>query len=998
MEANVSGFTFFSTFDSGNLASVEAVPSELHPLHGLPELEAEEMPAEKGGPLSPTDYSFRMWTRPDCAGTEFENGNRTWLYFGYRGGPVVSDDESLPTLRFTVMNMNKQSKLFSQGMSPIALVVPLPHTIHAFGKDKNGLRHAYPQQWERIRDKPTYWTINGEKTAEISAKSNNFVLSFRVKCDPKATTYIAFTYPYSYKELQMYLSRLDRKYGNDASFENIETIDEKQEPSKVYFHRELAVRSLLNFRVDLLTITDSNGMTAEREAVLENLFPDYPHSLRAREFKGKKIIFLSARVHPGETQSSFVLNGFLKFLLRDNDVRAEALRRKYVFKLIPMLNPDGVVHGHYRTDSRGVNLNRVYSSPTFKLHPTIYAARKLFLYAHHRKEIFEDENKKQDLTTSNGEEEESKTDETTTCDTPTPEMLPKIDFKANDTSSSPAGAAAAEHWLRSCIKEPSSSTVLSPFVEPPIKSTTGWYEMTETSRFSEGDESIADFSVFNDSSKGKQPTPVKSDAVTSFVGAFGAVSNSTNSFAPVSTSSPRRQLIFDPEQRPSLAESSNGSSTMGEVPKEENANLEFPVPVEPPKETKDPVSDDDKNKVVLSKNSGIFMYVDIHGHASKRGIFMYGNHFGEMEHQVGCMLLPKLTSINCAHFDFPACVFTERNMYLKDRHTGCGKEGSGRVAAFKATGLLYSYTLEANFNTGRLVNNLPMASRDCGRATPPPKFDHPPKYDPDLYEDSGKALAIAMLDLTESNPWTRLTCSAYKNLRGVRDWLRKYIKAKAEEEAELAAKQSPNKKSAKSVRSTARRVRTFSASSVTGSKKKLFVATPKSPESYRPVSKLPRKNSGTLVPTNSPIRGRKLLPTTTSNTPTRSVSTSGVKRRPSSSSASSMRGRSQSVVVNNPMLVRTAPSTPSREGRPRASSPTSKRPPSRGGSGPPNKTPSKKKKSRSKSARKASSSNGNFQVTASSEVILPPVSSPFKKKKLKRIRRPFKGSQPDDQN
>ena len=52
-----------------------------------------------------------------------------------------------------------------------------------------------------------------------------------------------------------------------------------------------------------------------------------------------------------------------------------------------------------------------------------------------------------------------------------------------------------------------------------------------------------------------------------------------------------------------------------------------------------------------------------------------------------------------------------------------------------------------------------------------------------------------------------------------------------------------------------------------------------------------------------------------------------------------MRGRSQSVVVNNPMLVRTAPSTPIREGRPRPSSPTSKRPPSLGGSGPPNKTP-----------------------------------------------------------
>merc|ERR1712083_616481 len=173
--------------------------------------------------------------------------------------------------------------------------------------------------------------------------------------------------------------------------------------------------------------------------------------------------------------------------------------------------------------------------------------------------------------------------------------------------------------------------------------------------------------------------------------------------------------------------------------------------------------------------------------------------------------------------------------------------------------------------------------------------------------------------------------------------------------------QSPSKSpsASKSMKATARRVRTFSASSVTGSKKKVLT-TPKSPESYRPVSKLPRKNSGTLVPTNSPIRGRKLLPTTTSNTPTRSLSTSGVKRRPSSSSASSMRGRSQSVIVNNPMLVRTAPSTPSREGRPRPSSPTSKRPPLLGSSGPPNKTPSKKKKSRSKSARKASSSNGNF--------------------------------------
>lgn len=33
----------------------------------------------------PVNYEFNLWTRPDCWGTEFENNNRTWFFFGIKG-------------------------------------------------------------------------------------------------------------------------------------------------------------------------------------------------------------------------------------------------------------------------------------------------------------------------------------------------------------------------------------------------------------------------------------------------------------------------------------------------------------------------------------------------------------------------------------------------------------------------------------------------------------------------------------------------------------------------------------------------------------------------------------------------------------------------------------------------------------------------------------------------------------------------------------------------
>ena len=76
----------------------------------------------------------------------------------------------------------------------------------------------------------------------------------------------------------------------------------------------------------------------------------------------KPTIFLSARVHPGEIQSSHVLNGIIDFLMSKTD-QASILLEKYVFKIIPLLNPDGVARGYYRLDTHNHNLNRFYTNP-----------------------------------------------------------------------------------------------------------------------------------------------------------------------------------------------------------------------------------------------------------------------------------------------------------------------------------------------------------------------------------------------------------------------------------------------------------------------------------------------------------------------------------------------------------------------------------------------------------------------------------------------------------
>lgn len=165
----------------------------------------------------------------------------------------------------------------------------------------------------------------------------------------------------------------------------------------------------------------------------------------------------------------------------------------------------------------------------------------------------------------------------------------------------------------------------------------------------------------------------------------------------------------------------------------------------------------DSDQTNGDEQSNMFLYIDLHGHASKKGIFMYGNYLPNIAESVECMLLPRLMSLNSHHFHFDACVFSERNMYHKyvklafhnpnfislifhfgiafhcrGKRDGLSKEGSGRVAIYKTIGLVKSYTLEANYNTGKIVNTLPAREKDLNS---PKVCSIPPKYTPAIFEE-----------------------------------------------------------------------------------------------------------------------------------------------------------------------------------------------------------------------------------------------------------------------
>ena len=66
----------------------------------------------------------------------------------------------------------------------------------------------------------------------------------------------------------------------------------------------------------------------------------------------------------------------LMFITGDSP-EAQELRKTYIFMLVPMLNPDGVINGNYRTSLIGKDLNRQWLKPSESTMPTVHHLKKL---------------------------------------------------------------------------------------------------------------------------------------------------------------------------------------------------------------------------------------------------------------------------------------------------------------------------------------------------------------------------------------------------------------------------------------------------------------------------------------------------------------------------------------------------------------------------------------------------------------------------------------------
>jgi cytosolic carboxypeptidase protein 2/3 len=189
--------------------------------------------------------------------------------------------------------------------------------------------------WHRDGQDISYFPNNIRKDCYGSRYYYTLTFTYTFDYD-KDSVFFAYCFPYSYTDLQKDILAIER------------------DPKRQKFMQTTALcKTLAGINCELLTITDySEKKESEKE-------PKIRHTPRV-----KPGVVISARVHPGETVGSWMMRGVLFFLTDPESEEARLLRENFVFKIIPMLNPDGVINGNYRCSLAGCDLNRRWKFPS----------------------------------------------------------------------------------------------------------------------------------------------------------------------------------------------------------------------------------------------------------------------------------------------------------------------------------------------------------------------------------------------------------------------------------------------------------------------------------------------------------------------------------------------------------------------------------------------------------------------------------------------------------
>ncbi|PIC52730.1 hypothetical protein B9Z55_002715 [Caenorhabditis nigoni] len=272
--------------------------------------------------VAPTHYE--LFLSPDV---NQMRDHYQWFFF------QVSNMRKSVKYTFEIVNCLKASSLYSQGMQPV---------MYSMMESANG--------WRRVGENVCYFRnlyINEheEKRNVEEQKKKKYYYSIRFNVTFQNTgdiCYIAYHYPYTYSFLNTSMSLLRKR---------------KQE--NVYCREDVIGHSLAGNPIKMLTVTSLAS---------------------AAEIASREVIVLSARVHPGETNASWIMQGILENLLCRQSNEMYRLRETFVFKIIPMINPDGVINGSHRCSLAGIDLNRVWDRPNESLHPEIHATKAIIQY------------------------------------------------------------------------------------------------------------------------------------------------------------------------------------------------------------------------------------------------------------------------------------------------------------------------------------------------------------------------------------------------------------------------------------------------------------------------------------------------------------------------------------------------------------------------------------------------------------------------------------------